>query len=202
MIAVLPFCCTSMLRLTPDQLQQQLLQTDDLLIVQDLDGVCMQLVKDPLTRRMDPSYVDAVAALDGQFAVLTNGEHEGRRGVNRLVEQALGNSDLPRHEGRYLPGLAAGGVQLQDRFGDLSHPGVSPAEMAFLAAAPTRMEALLMERLPGLLPQQGVDDLAEVAKAAVLVHPRCHPPSISTGFLNLSALMSALSRPCRRCSRS
>ena len=45
MIAVLPFCCTSMLRLTPDQLQQQLLQTDDLLIVQDLDGVCMQLVR-------------------------------------------------------------------------------------------------------------------------------------------------------------
>ncbi|GIR25074.1 MAG: glucosylglycerol-phosphate phosphatase [Synechococcus sp.] len=155
-------------RLTPDQLLQELAGAEDLLIVQDLDGVCMQLVKDPLTRRMDPSYVDAVAALDGQFAVLTNGEHEGRRGVNRLVEQALGNSDLPRHEGRYLPGLAAGGVQLQDRFGDLSHPGVSPAEMAFLAAAPTRMEALLMERLPGLLPQLGVDDLAEVAKAAVL----------------------------------
>ncbi|WP_250397787.1 glucosylglycerol 3-phosphatase [Synechococcus sp. MU1651] len=155
-------------RLTPDQLLQELTGAEDLLIVQDLDGVCMQLVKDPLTRRMDPSYVDAVAALDGQFAVLTNGEHEGRRGVNRLVEQALGNSDLPRHEGRYLPGLAAGGVQLQDRFGDLSHPGVSPAEMAFLAAAPNRMEALLMERLPDLLPRVGVDDLAEVAKAAVL----------------------------------
>ena len=141
-------------RLTPDQLLQELTGAEDLLIVQDLDGVCMQLVKDPLTRRMDPSYLDAVAALDGQFAVLT-GEHEGRRGVNRLVEQALGNSDLPRHEGRYLPGLAAGGVQLQDRFGDLSHPGVSTAEMAFLAAAPTRMEALLMERLPGLLPLVG-----------------------------------------------
>ena len=77
-------------RLTPDQLLQELTGAEDLLIVQDLDGVCMQLVKDPLTRRMDPSYVDAVAAMDGQFAVLTNGEHEGRRGVNRLVEQALG----------------------------------------------------------------------------------------------------------------
>ena len=84
-------------RLTPDQLLQELTGAEDLLIVQDLDGVCMQLVKDPLTRCMDPSYVDAVAALDGQLAVLTNGEHEGRRGVNRLVEQALGNSDLPRH---------------------------------------------------------------------------------------------------------
>ena len=26
---------------------------DDLLVVQDLDGVCMQLVKDPLTRRIE-----------------------------------------------------------------------------------------------------------------------------------------------------
>ena len=155
-------------RLTPDQLLQELTGAEDLLIVQDLDGVCMQLVKDPLTRCMDPSYVESVAALDGQFAVLTNGEHEGRRGVNRLVEQALGDTGLPKREGRYLPGLAAGGVQLQDRFGNLSHPGVSPAEMAFLAAAPTRMEALLMERLPALLPGVRDEELAVVAKAAVL----------------------------------
>ena len=38
----------------------------------------MQLVKDPLTRRMDRAYVEAAAALRG-FVVLTNGEHEGRR---------------------------------------------------------------------------------------------------------------------------
>ena len=37
-------------RLTPDQLLQELTGAEDLLIVQDLDGVCMQLVKDPLTR--------------------------------------------------------------------------------------------------------------------------------------------------------
>ena len=80
-------------RLTPDQLLQELTGAEDLLIVQDLDGVCMQLVKDPLTRRMDPSYLDAVAALDGQFAVLTNGEHEGRRGVNRCL---LYTSPSPR----------------------------------------------------------------------------------------------------------
>ena len=155
-------------RLTPDQLLQEVAGAEDLLIVQDLDGVCMQLVKDPLTRRMDATYVEAVAAMDGAFAVLTNGEHEGRRGVNRLVEKALGEADLPKRQGRYLPGLAAGGVQLQDRFGNLSHPGVSPAEMAFLAAAPGRMEALLMERLPLLLPQVRVEELAPVAKAAVL----------------------------------
>ena len=34
-------------RLTPDQLLQELTGAEDLLIVQDLDGVCMQLVKDP-----------------------------------------------------------------------------------------------------------------------------------------------------------
>ena len=155
-------------RMTPDQFLQELAGVQDLLIVQDLDGVCMQLVKDPLTRRMDASYVEAVAAMGGAFAVLTNGEHEGRRGVNRLVEKALGEADLAKRVGRYLPGLAAGGVQLQDRWGDVSHPGVSPAEMAFLAKAPVRMEALLMERLPALLPQVSVDVLAVVAKAAVL----------------------------------
>ena len=54
---------SSMPRLTPDQLFEELSDVDDLLIVQDLDGVCMQLVKDPLTRRMDPDYVAAVAAI-------------------------------------------------------------------------------------------------------------------------------------------
>ena len=49
--------------------------------------------------------------MDGAFAVLTNGEHEGRRGVNRLVEQALGDRS-PQAEG-YLPGLAAGGVRFR-----------------------------------------------------------------------------------------
>ena len=126
-----------MQRLSPDQLLKELGNVNDLLIVQDLDGVCMQLVKDPLTRRMKPSYVRAAAALQGEFVVLTNGEHEGRRGVNRLVEAALGDASLPAADGLYLPGLAAGGVQLQDRFGDLSHPGVSEAEMAFWRRLPS-----------------------------------------------------------------
>ena len=96
------------------QLHQELKASSDLLIVQDLDGVCMPLVKDPLTRRMPADYVRAAALLKGRFQVLTNGEHEGRRGVNRLVEAALGDAELPAREGLYLPGLAAGGVQLQD----------------------------------------------------------------------------------------
>ena len=86
-------------RLAPDQLLEELTPVDDLLIVQDLDGVCMQLVKDPLTRRMDPGYVNAAADLRGSFVVLTNGEHEGRRGVNRLVEAALGDQIKPDQAG-------------------------------------------------------------------------------------------------------
>ena len=158
----------AMPRLTPDQLLQELAVVDDLLIVQDLDGVCMQLVKDPLTRRMDRNYVEAAALLEGAFVVLTNGEHERRRGVNRLVEQALEDQTRPAREGLYLPGLAAGGVQLQDRHGNVSHPGVSDAEMAFLAAAPARMEALLKERLPAVLPEVGSGELERFAHVAVL----------------------------------
>ena len=155
-------------RLAPDQLLEELTPVDDLLIVQDLDGVCMQLVKDSLTRRMDPGYVNAAADLRGSFVVLTNGEHEGRRGVNRLVEAALGDQVRPDQQGLYLPGLAAGGVQLQDRFGQLSHPGVSDAEMAFLAAAPQRMEQLLLERLPAELPGVSPEQLKTLAQQAVL----------------------------------
>ena len=155
-------------RLAPAQLLEELTSVEDLLIVQDLDGVCMQLVKDPLTRRMDPGYVNAAADLRGSFVVLTNGEHEGRRGVNRLVEAALGDQVRPDQQGLYLPGLAAGGVQLQDRFGQLSHPGVSDAEMTFLAAAPQRMEQLLLERLPAELPGVSPEQLKTLAQQAVL----------------------------------
>ena len=109
-------------RLAPDQLLEELTPVDDLLIVQDLDGVCMQLVKDPLTRRMDPGYVNAAADLRGGFVVLTNGEHEGRRGVNRLVEAALGDQVKPEQAGLYLPGLAAGGVQLPGSFRSAQSP--------------------------------------------------------------------------------
>ncbi|QNI41944.1 glucosylglycerol 3-phosphatase [Synechococcus sp. A15-28] len=155
-------------RLAPAQLLEELTSVEDLLIVQDLDGVCMQLVKDPLTRRMDAGYVDAAADLRGSFVVLTNGEHEGRRGVNRLVESALGDQVRPDQQGLYLPGLAAGGVQLQDRFGQLSHPGVSDAEMLFLASAPQRMEQLLLERLPAELPGVSAEQLKTLAQQAVL----------------------------------
>ena len=133
---------------TADDLLEELDGVEELLIVQDLDGVCMELVHDPRRRWLDPTYVRAARQLEGRFAVLTNGEHEGSRGVNRLVEKALAGRSDPAREGLYLPGLAAGGVQLQDRFGAVSHPGVSPGELAFLAAVPQRLAARLGQRLP------------------------------------------------------
>lgn len=119
-------------------------QQENLLIIQDLDGVCMGLVKDPLTRTIDPAYVRAAQQLDGHFYVLTNGEHIGNRGVNRIVEQAFA-PDTVAKEGLYLSGLAAGGVQWQDRFGTVSHPGVSTQELEFLAAVPQRITQHLQQ---------------------------------------------------------
>ncbi len=157
-----------MARLNLDQLLEDLGRAEDLLLVQDLDGVCIPLVKDPLTRRMDQEYVLAAAALEGHFVVLTNGEHEGRRGVNRLVETALGDSARAALEGLYLPGLAAGGVQLQDRFGALSHPGVSSEEINFLATLPGRMHAALDQRLISLMPQLTSAEREKQVQLAVL----------------------------------
>ncbi|MGB3312029.1 MAG: glucosylglycerol 3-phosphatase [Nodosilinea sp.] len=117
----------------------RLATTENLLIIQDLDGVCMGLVNDPLDRAVELGYLEATQRFDGHFYVLTNGEHTGKRGMNSIVERSLGGAE-PAQAGRYyLPGLAAGGVQWQTRAGDISHPGVSEAELAFLAAVPAKM---------------------------------------------------------------
>lgn len=134
------------------ELHADLRERSNLLLVQDLDGVCMDLVLDPLHRRLPRHYVLAARQLDGCFSVLTNGEHDSQRGVNRLVEQALGPEVDPADAGLYLPGLAAGGVQLQDRFGSISTPGVLAAEQAFLAALPDRLREALRAWLPQILP--------------------------------------------------
>ncbi len=157
-----------------------------LLVVQDLDGVCMDLVLDPLTRRLEPSYVQAARQLDGRFSVLTNGEHEGRRGVNRLVERALGEAHDPSRHGLYLPGLAAGGVQLQNRHGQVATPGVKAAELAFLDTLPARMADGLRAWLPGLLPRLDSDDLERQINLAVLDNP-LSPTVNLNGLFQLSA---------------
>ena len=126
-----------------DRFTHLLATTQNLLIIQDLDGVCMGLVKDPLHRQIDTAYVQATQAFDGNFFVLTNGEHIGTRGVNGIIERAFGDASQVRTSGDYLPGLAAGGVQWQGRHGNISHPGVSEAELAFLQKVPHRIRTAL-----------------------------------------------------------
>ncbi|WP_312231081.1 glucosylglycerol 3-phosphatase [Pseudomonas sp.] len=148
--------------LDPTSLLDSLAGTENLLIIQDLDGVCMDLVRDPLSRTLEPAYLQAALALDGHFQVLTNGEHIGSRGVNGLVERAIGARPHCQEQGLYLPGLAAGGVQVQDRHGRISHPGVSAAELAFLAAAPAHLSAslkTLLQQAPYNLPAHDADRL-------------------------------------------
>ena len=141
---------------------------NNLLIIQDLDGVCMGLVKDPLTRTLDPAYVRAARQLDGHFYVLTNGEHIGNRGVNRLVEKTF-DVGIVAKEGLYLPGLAAGGVQWQDRFGTVSHPGVSSQELEFLAAVPNQISQRLQQFFQSL--SEDDSNIQACIEAAVLDNP-------------------------------
>lgn len=136
------------LSLDHQSLTQLLTERENILIIQDLDGVCMGLVKDPLTRVIEKKYLEATKSFAGHFFVLTNGEHIGKRGVNSIVEKAFNNSNLVKEQGLYLPGLAGGGVQWQDCDGKVSHPGVSQAELKFLAEVPQQISTYLKQILP------------------------------------------------------
>ena len=129
-----------------------IINEQNILIVQDLDGVCIPLVQDPLQREINKEYVKDVSRLREKFAVLTCGEHEGKRGVNRLVEKALDSKTTAKENGFYLPGLAACGVEFQDRFSNLSHPGLKDNEINFLAEVPKMMRSMLTNELKKFLP--------------------------------------------------
>ena len=159
---------TRSLSLDSQSLSQMLVEEENILIIQDLDGVCMGLVKDPLTRVIDPNYLAAAKLLGDHFYVLTNGEHIGKRGVNGIIEKTFSNPQIPKEKGLYLQGLAGGGVQWQDCYGNVSHPGVSDAEMTFLEAVPNKIAACLREL--GTQPKYGLDEakLEECINATVL----------------------------------
>ncbi len=137
---------------TKEEVIETIINEQNILIVQDLDGVCIPLVQDPLQRELNKEYVKDVSRLRENFAVLTCGEHEGRRGVNRLVEKALNSKTTAKENGLYLPGLAACGVEFQDRFSNLSHPGLKDNEIIFLAEVPKIMRSMLTNELKKFLP--------------------------------------------------
>src|SRR3990167_8705882 len=163
------------------RLLDSLLATDKLLIIQDLDGVCMGLVRDPLTRTLERRYVQAAARLAGCFQVLTNGEHIGSRGVNGIVDKAFDDPNHAREQGLYLPGLAAGGVQLQDRFARVSHPGVSEAELAFLQGVPDKATRFLTELLAAPPYALAATEITALVSASVL-------DNLASPTLNLNSL--------------
>ncbi len=133
------------LSLKHQELALTLANTENILIIQDLDGVCMGLVKDPLKRTIAKEYVAATRSFQSHFYVLTNGEHIGRRGVNGIIERAFQDRLKVKEEGLFLPGLAAGGIQWQDNYGNIDHIGVSEAELSFLEAVPVKIETRLKE---------------------------------------------------------
>ncbi len=135
-----------------EEVINSIINEQNILIVQDLDGVCIPLVQDPLQREINKEYVKDVARLREKFAVLTCGEHEGKRGVNRLVEKALDSKRTAKENGFYLPGLAACGVEYQDRFSNLSYPGLKDNEINFLAEVPKMMRSMLTNELKKFLP--------------------------------------------------
>ncbi len=129
------------------------------IIIQDLDGVCIPLVKDPLTRILDKNYIMAAKKLGGHLFVLTNGEHGGARGVNSLVEKAILQNENPGKTGLYLPGLAAGGIEYQDCFGNLQYSGIKDTEHKFLNSVPGIMKFELNKRL--------ISDFEEICKTDI-----------------------------------
>jgi len=177
------------------RLLDSLVATDKLLIIQDLDGVCMGLVRDPLTRTIERRYVHAASQLAGHFFVLTNGEHIGRRGVNGIVDNALDAPGQAGEQGLYLPGLAAGGVQLQDRHGEVSHPGVSEAELTFLRTIPGKAEHFLRQLLaapPYALAACAITPLVDASVLDNLASPTININSLYQHFSNQPALYQQL----------
>ncbi len=119
--------------------QEIVTNSRSILFIQDIDGVCIPLVKDPMTRKLESKYIYAAKNLEEEFFVLTCGEHEGQRGVNRIIERSLNNIIEPKEKGLYLRGLAACGVEYQDNSGNISFEGVSKEELDFLSKVPNLM---------------------------------------------------------------
>ena len=164
-------------------LLKELQQQQRLLVIQDLDGVCMGLVKDPLTRTLSRNYIQAAKKLSQRFYVLTNGEHQGKRGVNAIVDQALASTSNTDH-GCYLPGLGAGGVQWQNEWGETDLPGVTEAEVAFLQSVTQRFKSDLTELL-SLPPYQLSPTEIEAIMAVVLLDNPLSPTININGFSTL-----------------
>ncbi len=156
----------------------------NMLLIQDIDGVCIPLVKDPLKRTLDKEYIFAASKFKNEFAVLTCGEHEGFRGVNRIIERTIGSKEKAKSEGLYLPGLAACGVEYQDKFGNTSLPGLQEKEILFLKEVPKKMKALMNQGITKYLPWLETEEKENLINQAVC-DTRFSPAINLNGIFNL-----------------
>ncbi len=152
----------------PQELIEEIVATNNFLIVQDIDGVCIPLVKDPLKRKIDITYVESASKFNHEFAVLTNGEHEGLRGLNKVIGQAYLDAGFSKENQIYLPGLAAGGIEYQNHFGEVQYPGVTQKELDFLSQLPHEMERRLNKNLAAMMPMISKRESQILARTAVL----------------------------------
>ena len=135
------------------KIESLVMNTENILIIQDIDGVCIPLVKDPLTRKLDKNYIYAANLLSDEFYVLTCGEHEGVRGVNRIIERSLKSKTLPAEKNLYLRGLAACGVEFQENTGHTSYEGIKNKELEFLSIVPDLMRKKFKTIINELFPK-------------------------------------------------
>ena len=54
---------------TKEEVIETIINEENILIVQDLDGVCIPLVQDPLKRELNKEYVKDVSKIGERFAV-------------------------------------------------------------------------------------------------------------------------------------
>ncbi|MDA9701258.1 glucosylglycerol 3-phosphatase [Prochlorococcus sp. AH-736-L23] len=139
--------------------QKQIISSKNILLIQDIDGVCIPLVKDPMTRELESKYIYAVKEFDEEFFVLTCGEHEGPRGVNRIIERSLRSTTEPKNKELYLRGLAACGVEYQDSNGEISFKGVSKKELSFLSKVPSLIRPRFNYIVKNIFPELSQEDI-------------------------------------------
>jgi len=139
--------------------KKQLISSKNILFIQDIDGVCIPLVKDPMTRELESKYIFAVKEFADEFFVLTCGEHEGPRGVNRIIERSLRSTTEPKNKELYLRGLAACGVEYQDNNGEISFEGVSEKELNFLSKVPSLIRPKFNFIVKNIFPELRQEDI-------------------------------------------
>ncbi len=147
--------------------EEIIINSKNILFIQDIDGVCIPLVKDPMTRKLESKFIFAVKNLEKEFYVLTCGEHEGPRGVNRIVERSLRSIDQPKEKGLYLRGLAACGVEYQDNNGNISYAGVSKEEVNFLAKVPDLMRPSFEQIVKKIFPNLSQEEINSHASKSI-----------------------------------